>query len=74
MVAQRRFSFAQGILSFAQGNSQSSQRSPGDVWLVRIPARVYCLSVLNKLCFLMSKTYLWLHNIEKDFYKLLQIL
>ena len=22
----------------------------------------------------MSKTYLWLHNIEKDFYKLVQLL
>ena len=26
------------------------------------------------LRFLMSKTYLWLHNIEKDFYKLVQLL
>ena len=43
--AQRRFSFAQGILRFAQGNSQSSQRSLGDDWLVRISARVYCLFV-----------------------------
>ena len=31
---------------------------------------------LNKTItmFLMSKTYLWLHNIEKDFYRLVQIL
>ena len=45
LFAQRRFSFAQGILSFAHGNSQSSQRSLGDDRLVWIPARVYCLIV-----------------------------
>ena len=35
-----------------------------------------CVKQLNKTItmFLMSKTYLWLHNIEKDFYKLVQIL
>ena len=30
--------FAQGILSFAQANYQSSQRSLGDDWLVWIPS------------------------------------
>ena len=35
-----------------------------------------CVKQLNKniTMFLMSKTYLWLHNIDKDFYKLVQIL
>ena len=44
-IAQRKFNFAQGILSFARGNSQSSQRSLGDDWLVWIPARVYSLYI-----------------------------
>ena len=25
--------------------------------------------LLKERCFLMSKTYLWFHNIKKDFYK-----
>ena len=71
--SQRRFSFAQAILNFAQGNSQSSQRSLGDDGFVCISALVHYLFVckLNKLnknitlLFLMSKSYLCLHNIEK---------
>ena len=39
-------------------------------------AHSICVKQLNKTVtmFLMSKTYLWLHNIEKDFYKLVQLL
>ena len=39
--AQRGFSLSEGILSFAQGNSQNSQRSLGDGGLVWIPTFIY---------------------------------
>ena len=48
-------SFAQDILSFAQGNSQSSQRSLRDDWLVWVPARVYCLLVRKQTMFFNVK-------------------
>ena len=42
------------------------------LWGFPLACTVYLC--VKQTMFFMSKTYLWLHNIEKDFYKLVQIL